>query len=118
MNLIPLKSIGVKRNGKTIYPPIGKPFEFTADEVSDIKNLAAKTKIDYYRLPINESPEDAGAKSTRKSTKSAAATTGKASTDAATTGADGTDAAGSDVAASKTSDPTTGTTGTGDTSEL
>ena len=54
MKKIPLVSIGVQRDGKTMYPEIGKPFDFTVNELADLDNLAATTKDDYYRDPVNE----------------------------------------------------------------
>ena len=54
MKLVPLVSIGVQREGATIYPPVGKAFDFTEGEKDDLDKLAASTKLDYYREPVNE----------------------------------------------------------------
>jgi len=54
MQLIPLCTIRVKRDTKSVTPEIGKPFDFTADEKDDLDNLAKQTGNDYYRLPVNE----------------------------------------------------------------
>lgn len=54
---VPLVSIGVARDGKTVFPAIGEPFEFTDAEVSDMSNLKAKTGIEYFRNPVNETVE-------------------------------------------------------------
>lgn len=62
MKLIPLVSVGVQRqvNGKnmSVHTEIGKPFDFTDDEKADLDALTAKTNEDYYRLPVNEAPDD------------------------------------------------------------
>lgn len=55
MQLIPLCTIRVKRDNKSITPEIGKPFEFTADEKDDLDAVAAQSGSEYYRLPVNES---------------------------------------------------------------
>ena len=34
--LIPLKGIIVHRNGKSVMPELGKPFDFSDDEIKDI----------------------------------------------------------------------------------
>lgn len=56
---IPLVSIGVKRDGKTIHPEIGKVFDFTDDEIADVDKLSAATGVDYFRDPVNETIVDA-----------------------------------------------------------
>lgn len=53
-NKVPLARVGVSRQGVTIYPEIGKPFDFTKEEIADMNALTAKTQIDYYRSPVNE----------------------------------------------------------------
>ena len=55
MQLIPLCTIRVKRDDKSITPEIGKPFEFTAAEKADLDAVAAQSGSEYYRLPVNES---------------------------------------------------------------
>lgn len=55
MQLIPLCTIRVKRDDKSITPVIGKPFEFTAAEKADLDAVAAQSGSEYYRLPVNES---------------------------------------------------------------
>lgn len=54
MQLIPLCTIRVKRDTKSVTPEIGKPFDFTADEKADLDNLTAQTGNEFYRLPVNE----------------------------------------------------------------
>lgn len=56
MQLIPLCSIRVKRNGQSVTPQLNKAFEFTAEEKADLDKLTAETGQDYYRLPVNELP--------------------------------------------------------------
>jgi len=51
---VPLHRVGVKRGGKTVYPAIGKPFDFTESEVEDLVKLGGTTKVDYIRDPVNE----------------------------------------------------------------
>lgn len=54
MQLIPLCTIRVKRDEKSVTPEIGKPFDFTSDEKADLDNLSAQSGTEYYRLPVNE----------------------------------------------------------------
>lgn len=37
---VPVKTVRVRRNGKNITPALNEPFEFTAEEVDDIKRLS------------------------------------------------------------------------------
>lgn len=72
---VPLVSIGVARDGKTVYPPIGKPFDFTKEEVADMDKLAKSDRKEYYRDPLNEdSPaaEDKKAAAAKSGDKKAA----------------------------------------------
>jgi len=50
---IPTKTIILQRNGKNFSPPVGKPFQFTAEELKEIDALN-KTVL---RKPINEEAE-------------------------------------------------------------
>lgn len=56
---VPLIRIGVQREGVTVYPEIGKPFDFTKEEVADITKLAENDKADYIRNPVNEDAAEA-----------------------------------------------------------
>lgn len=61
--LIPLVSIGVTRDGKTVTPDVGNelngvPFDFTAEEVAQIRLLEISTKTTMLRSPRNEGGED------------------------------------------------------------
>lgn len=56
MKLIPLVSIRVLREGQSIAPVIGKPFDFTADEKTDLDKIHAEHNVESYREPINEAP--------------------------------------------------------------
>ena len=61
--LIPLASIGVTRDGKTHYPEVGTeldgvPFDFTAEEVSQIRALEKSSKTTMLRSPRNEGGQD------------------------------------------------------------
>lgn len=56
MNLIPLVSIRVMREGQPVAPAIGKPFDFTADEKADLDRIRAEHNVESYREPINEAP--------------------------------------------------------------
>ena len=51
---VPLVSVGVKRDGITVFPKIGEPFEFTDAELKDLTKLSKETKVDYFRAPVNE----------------------------------------------------------------
>lgn len=50
---VPLIRIGVQRQGVTVYPEIGKPFDFTKEEIADITKMEAG-KAEYIRNPVNE----------------------------------------------------------------
>lgn len=54
---VPVQTIIVNREGKNIRPPIGKPFDFTPEELDDIMrvNPAAVTKIE--NVEINDDSE-------------------------------------------------------------
>lgn len=80
MKLVPLVSIHVQREGKLIVPQIGKPFEFSDDEVVDMDTLSEKTKTEYYREPLNEASADGEKPKLTAAEKKAAA---KAAADAA-----------------------------------
>lgn len=51
---IALSAIGVTRNGKTVYPVVGKPFDFTAEELATITNLEKSSGNKLVRKLINE----------------------------------------------------------------
>lgn len=55
---IPVVAIGVTRNGKTVYPTVGKVFDFTAEEVAEINALEKASKVQHIRKPINEGGEE------------------------------------------------------------
>lgn len=54
MKLIPLVSIGVSREGQSVRPVIGKPFDFTAAEKADLDLIQKEQGIEAYREPVNE----------------------------------------------------------------
>lgn len=58
MKLIPLVSIRVLREGQSIAPAIGKPFEFTDGEKADLDRMQAEHNVESYREPINEAPAE------------------------------------------------------------
>lgn len=49
-------SIGLTRDGKTVYPTIGKAFDFSAAELEDINRLQKATGNILVRKPVNEDP--------------------------------------------------------------
>ena len=55
----PLKAVGVSRDGVTVYPTIGQPFDFTPKEVADINDLTKASGIVYLRKPVNEGSDPA-----------------------------------------------------------
>lgn len=55
---VPLISIGVKRGDDTVYPEIGKPFDFTKEEIADIEKMAKAAKTSYFRDTVNEDGDD------------------------------------------------------------
>jgi hypothetical protein len=46
-------AVALSRDGKRLLPPVGKVFNFTADEVKEITRLSPRA----LRVPINESGE-------------------------------------------------------------
>jgi hypothetical protein len=70
---VPLVSIGVARNGKTIFPEIGKPFDFTAEEIADMDNATKASGVTHYRDPLNEVADEPVAAKPAKSKKDKAA---------------------------------------------
>lgn len=60
---VPLSAIGITREGKTLYPTIGEPFDFTASELDDIRALEKITKNSIVRKIINEDSGDEGGSS-------------------------------------------------------
>jgi hypothetical protein len=55
--LIPVQTVIVHRDGKSFAPEIGKAFNFTEAEVSELKKFAPKS----VREPVNEAPVEAAA---------------------------------------------------------
>lgn len=47
---IPLISVTVHRNGKAVEPTIGKPFDFTAEEIAEVLQAVPGSMRD----PVNE----------------------------------------------------------------
>lgn len=67
---VPLSSIGVSRDGKTVYPEIGKAFDFTDAEIKELEALQAKTGDEFIRDPVNEdAPAAAPAAEEKPTTK-------------------------------------------------
>lgn len=58
MKLIPLVSIRVLRDGQSVAPVIGKPFDFTAEEKADLDRIHTEHNVESYREPINEAPSE------------------------------------------------------------
>ena len=56
---IPLISVTVHRNGKPIEPTIGKPFEFTDEEIDEVLQAVPGSMRD----PVNEEAPSAPANS-------------------------------------------------------
>lgn len=54
----PVQTVTVVREGKTVYPAIGKPFNFTEDEINQIEAAnpdAISTKIE---VEVEDDPVD------------------------------------------------------------
>ena len=64
--LVPLSGTIVVRDGNRIRPTIGKAFEYTAEEVEQLRNAGAK-----FRAPQNEEPDAGEAATATKSTSNA-----------------------------------------------
>lgn len=63
--MIPLAAIGVTRKGVTVYPPVGtdkdgEPFDFTADEISQIQAMEKANDVQMLRKLRNEGSDDSG----------------------------------------------------------
>ena len=58
MNLIPLVSIRVVREGQSVTPEIGKSFDFTSGEKADLDAVKESHNVESYRLPVNEVPAE------------------------------------------------------------
>jgi hypothetical protein len=53
-SLIPVQGVVVHREGKSVRPPVGQPFEFTEGEVADIRAVEKANKTAILREPVNE----------------------------------------------------------------
>lgn len=60
---IPVETIKVRRDGKPVIPTIGKPFDFTAEELDDINKVRPQA---VRKLIMEEQPEDEQAKAAAK----------------------------------------------------
>lgn len=76
---VPLVAIGVKREGVTIYPKVGEPFDFTDAELKDLTKLSKETKSDYFRSTVNEdgSKDDKPSKQDKADGKTTGKTAGE-----------------------------------------
>lgn len=75
--LVPLFAVTVMRDNVRLPVPIGKPFEFTEEEVADL-DRAASAELPAYRRPIVEASQDDDEAATKPAAKPAAKQTGKA----------------------------------------
>lgn len=62
---IPVQTITVVRDGKNFIPPIGKPFDFTDEEMADIERLNPAA----IREAVNEDPAAAEPPAEKKPAK-------------------------------------------------
>lgn len=53
-----LAAIGFPRNGKTVYPEIGQPFDMTSGEIEEITKLEKASGNQMIRKLVNESGDD------------------------------------------------------------
>lgn len=55
---VPLGAIGVTRKvgnkNVTVYPTVGKPFDFTDDEIKSLNAMQKKSGMELIRKPVNE----------------------------------------------------------------
>lgn len=60
--LVPVQTVVVHRDGKSVTPPIGQPFEFTADEAAQIKAMNPGAVTDVAVVPAEQAvkKEDEG----------------------------------------------------------
>lgn len=77
---VPVQSIVVRRGEKNVTPEIGKPFEFTKEEIDDLDVLKPKPFRD---LIVEEAPEPAEAPAPAPASTKAAAKTAAKTGDAA-----------------------------------
>lgn len=70
---IPMQTVIVQRDGKNFAPPIGKPFDFTVDELNQIKkvNPNAVRVLVNETAPVAENANDALAKAQAKAQEEA-----------------------------------------------
>lgn len=100
---VPMISTVVVRDGKRVYPTLGKSFPFTADEINTIKALHPTA----LRKPVNETPavvssedeDTAPAKTKKASAAKTPAPKAGTETDQADADADDGDVAGSGAGA-------------------
>ncbi len=64
-NRVPLQSIVVQRDGASMCPPIGHPFDFTAEEVASIEKmnpgaLTAEATVDLSKSDSKATGKKAG----------------------------------------------------------
>lgn len=64
--LVPLQTVVVHRNGKSVRPEIGKPFKFTEDEIADVRKVEKEHNMVILRSPVNEAGNDAKAQAIRE----------------------------------------------------
>lgn len=70
---VPVETIMVVRDGKQISPKIGEPFNFTAEELADIKRI----NPDAIRFPVSEVAEEVDDTAATAAAAAAAAKGGK-----------------------------------------
>lgn len=58
---VPLSAVGVQREGKTVYPPVGKPFNFKDEELKQLTALEKRTGKKLVRKLVVEQGSEAEA---------------------------------------------------------
>lgn len=69
---IPTCTVIVQRDGKNFKPPIGKPFEFSADEIDQVNRVmphALRKPVNEEAAPVSQAPAPAPAQAATSSSR-------------------------------------------------
>lgn len=59
---VPMQSVVVVRDGKSTVPPIGQPFDFTAEEIAQIEKMNPDAISDRATVSVDALDKDDGGK--------------------------------------------------------
>lgn len=60
LSRVPQQTVVVHRDGKQVVPPIGQPFDFTAEELSDIERMNPDAVTALAVVDLSQASTDAG----------------------------------------------------------